>query len=500
MRDAPIVPATPVSGGDGDRRVVIDRRPMVVILLSRFRVQVLIALLFGVFGLALGVAPPDGLSQQAWRALCLFGLCITLWVASPIPLAITSLLAIALIPLLGILDAATAYSYFGSKAVFFIMGAFILAAALVGCGLSQRLTMVALRRFGKTPTRLIATVYVITAIGSCLMSEHAVAAMAFPIVWELHRSLKLRPGSSRMGKGLFFALAWGCIIGGTMTILGGGRGPLAIGILEKTTGGEHTISFMEYMIFDLPLVLILMAAGWLILRLVYKPEIDSVQIAIDDLGERMKAIGKTTLREKLVGIVMVLTVALWLFSGEELGIANIAILSTALLFVLGLMVWKDVEENVNWGVLLMYGGAICLGSALADTGAALWLTERILGDFKGSPEALMLALGALTLVLTEFMSNSAVIAVLMPPALSLAGRYGIDPKLMTMAIVLPSNFAFMLPMATPATAIAYSSGTFRPVEALRAGVVLNLVGFAALVVLIYVYWPLLGRLGLVAPL
>ena len=482
------------------RRVVIDRRPMVVVLASRFRPQLLMLLLFGAFAGLLALTPPEGLGLPGWRALCLFALCILLWVSGAIPLAITSLLAIALIPLLGIADAATAYAYFGSKVVFFIMGAFILGAALVGCGLSRRLTMVALRTFGRTPRRLIATVYFTTALGSCLMSEHAVAAMAFPIVWEVTRALKLRPGSSRMGKALFFALAWGCIIGGTTTILGGGRGPLAIGILEKSTGGVHTISFLEYVVFDLPLVALLLLAGYVVLRVAYRPELTSVQPALDDLTERMKAIGKATLREKLVGVVMVATVAAWMIAGERLGMANIAIVATAALFVLGLLTWRDVEENVNWGVLLMYGGAISLGSSLADTGAASFLTERLLGDFHGSPQALLMVLGVAAVVMTEFMSNSAVIAILMPPALSLATTHDIDPRIMTMAIVLPSNFAFMLPMATPATAIAYSSGMFTPAEGMRRGLMLDAVGLVCLVFLVYVYWPALASLGLVAPM
>ena len=153
------------------------------------------------------------------------------------------------------------------------------------------------------------------------------------------------------------------------------------------------------------------------------------------------------------------------------------------------MNWQDIEENVNWGIILMYGGAITLGSALAATGAAEWMTNLIVGDWKGSPELLMMAIGVLSVVLTEFMSNSAVIAILMPPALSLAANLGIDPRLMTMAVVLPSNFAFMLPMATPATAMAYSSGTFSPAEAVRRGAVMDLAGIVLLAGLIHVYWP-----------
>lgn len=443
----------------------------------------------------LAIPHPADLSQAGWRAICLFALCVTMWVSSIIPLAITSLMAIALIPLLGITDVNTAYSYFGSKAVFFILGAFTLGAAVVGCGLSTRVTMLALERFAHTPRRLVMTIFLFTAAGSTLMSEHAVAAMAFPIVWEVAQALNLRTGRSNMGKALFFALAWGCVAGGALTILGGGRGPLAIGILEKTTHGQSTVTFMEYILLDAPMVLALLAAAWWTLSRRYPPEIDSVEHAIGAVRDKIHAMGKMSLREKLVAINMVITVGLWATIGEEIGIANIAILSTAALFVLNLVTWRDIEENVNWGVLLMYGGAITLGSTMAETGAAQWLTGKMLGGWHGQPELLMLALACLTAVLTEFMSNSAVIAILMPAALSLAEPAGIDPRLMTMAVVLPSNLAFALPMATPATAMAYSSGHFSPREGIANGIRMDVVGIAGMAFLIFVYWPLLRSLG-----
>ena len=273
---------------------------------------------------------------------------------------------------------------------------------------------------------------------------------------------------------------------------------MAIGILEETLPGNTTISFAQYILFDIPLVLGLLAVGYFILRWAFPPEVGSVDEAIAAVDQRVHEMGKTSLREKLVGAIMALTVCLWAVWGEEVGLANIAILSTASLFLLNLVDWKDVEENVNWGVLLMYGGAITLGSALSDTGAATWLTNLVLGDWQGSPELLMMTVGALTVLLTEFMSNSAVIAILMPAALSLAATYGIDPRLMTMAVILPSNFAFMLPMATPATAMAYSSGYFAPREAVKHGMILDLVGLCLLAFLVYVYWPLLVSFGVLA--
>ncbi len=469
-------------------QVIIDRRPMALVLLGRFRPQLLLIAMLLVFLHAVGSAGPDGLNPAGWKALCVFGLAVALWISALIPLAITGLMAIALIPMLEILDAPTTYSYFGSNAVFFILGAFTLGAAVVGCGLSARMTTIALKRFGTSPMGLVRGVYFFTAAASCLISEHAVAAMCFPIVWELARAFR-RPGEENtLGKALFFAMAWGCIVGGTTTVLGGGRAPLAIGILEETT--STTIGFVEYMILDLPLVVILLGVGLTLLQTTLKSPITSMKPALEILETRTRELGKATLREKLVGLVLLVTVGFWVAFGHELGLANIAILSTSALFILGLVSWQDVEENVNWGIILMYGGAITLGSALAATGAAQWMTDLIVGDWQGSPELLMLSIGVLSVVLTEFMSNSAVIAILMPPALSLAASLGIDPRLMTMSVVLPSNFAFMLPMATPATAMAYSSGTFSPGEAIRRGAIMDVTGIVLLAGLIHLYWPM----------
>ena len=482
------------SGKSRQGRVVIDRRPLFVVLLSTFRPQILLALILGAFVFGLSLEPPEGLVTEAWRVFCVFGLCVVLWVTALIPLAITGLSAIALIPLLGIREPEVTYQYFGSSAVFFILGAFTLGAAVVGCGLSARLTLKAFGRYGNTTWRLVMAVFGFTALLSCVMSEHAVAAMSFPIVWEIARNMRGQKGSEGVQKVLFFAMAWGCIIGGTATVLGGGRAPLAIGILEQSA--QQTISFTQYILLTIPLVALLMGLGALLLRGTFPEETPSVGTAREQLSERLRLLGKTSLREKLVGMVLVVTIGFWVFRGEELGLANIAILSTGALFGLRLVTWKDIEENVNWGVILMYGGAITLGSAMADTGAAQWITGQVFGGWEASPQLLMLAMGILTMVMTEFMSNSAVIAILMPPALSLANAHGIPLWMMTMCVVLPSNFAFMFPMATPATALAYSSGAFTTREAIRRGGLLDCMGILFLAFLVYVYWPWVSGLGL----
>lgn len=480
--------------GPASARYRIDRRPIGLVLISRLKNQLRLAFFFAVFAWLLGLTPPEGLTHAGWSTVVVFGLCATLWATNALPMAITSLLAIALVPMLGILDARHTYAYFGSKVVFFILGAFMLAAALIATGLSARLATLFIRRFGRTPRQLVISLFFLCATASTLMSIHAVAAMVFPIAWDIAKALKLKRPGSQLGRALFFALMWGCIIGGSLTVLGGGRGPLAIGLLEEATGEASSIGFVEYITYTAPLVAVMLLAGAFALYKLFEPEVGSTQDALDVLEIKLRSMGKMLPREQVTGLVVIATVVLWALAGDSYGLANIAICSMAALFALGTLSWQDVQRHVNWGIVVMYGGAICLGGVMETTGAAEWITQTLLADMALAPQTLMLALALIAAVLTEFMSNSAVVAMMMPPALSLAASWGIDPRAMTMVIVIPSNFAFMFPISTPVTGIAWSAGFFTPRLAGATGVMMHLVGWLAMALLIYGYWPAIGLL------
>jgi len=162
------------------------------------------------------------------------------------------------------------------------------------------------------------------------------------------------------------------------------------------------------------------------------------------------------------------------------------------LFVLNLITWKMVEEHINWAIVLMYGGAICLGEVMAETGAALWLAEKLFSGIVDSPISFLLVIALLSTLLTTFMSNSAVIAILLPTAISMSPAYGINPALATMTVILPSNFAFILPIATPASALAYSSKFLTLKEMILSGSLLSLLGLSCFIILLVFYWPMIG--------
>ena len=151
-----------------------------------------------------------------------------------------------------------------------------------------------------------------------------------------------------------------------------------------------------------------------------------------------------------------------------------------------------VEEHINWAIVMMYGGAICLGEVMAETGAALWLAEKLFSGLVESPTIFLLALAMLSTLFTTFMSNSAVIAILLPTAISMSPGYGVHPGLATMTVILPSNFAFILPIATPASALAYSSRFLTLKEMIWSGSLLSLFGLGCFLIMLVFYWPVIG--------
>jgi len=471
--------------------IIVDRRPMVLVILDRLRREILLAVFFVAFFILTSIEGPADLSEEGYKVLCVFFLCVSLWTTNLIPLSITSLLAIALIPMMGIMDAAEVYSFFGNKAVFFILGVFIMSAAMIACGLSARLSIWVIDNWGDSPSHLLTAIYFLSAFCSCFMSEHAVAAMMFPIVLEIVNALNLSKEDSSFGKGMFFALAWGCIIGGTATVFGGGRVLLGVEILEKTAH-ETTIGILEYTQLSFPMVIILFICGWVALKLSFSLDVKDIEPVHRILQKKLEVMGAISIKEKGIAGVMLLTLIAWLCFSEDLGIANIALVAIVLLFVLNLINWKMVEEHVNWSIILMYGGAICLGEVMSKSGAALWLAKHAFEGTSYSVPVFLLIVAVLSTVLTNFMSNSAVIAVLLPPALSMSDTYGVSFSMVAMTVILTSNFAFMLPIGTPASAIAYSSGFITIGDMTRTGFFLSLLGMVAFTVLLFFYWPMIG--------
>lgn len=467
--------------------VIVDTRPIAVVLLSRSVRPFILAAGALAFILIARASPPAGLNDLAIRALAVFVLAVIYWITGVLPLMVTSLLVIVLLGLSGVMPARSAYALFGNEAVFFVMAAFMLAAAVSHRGLGRRVALLVFGRFGRTPQSLLLSVYLLSALMSFVIPEHAVAAMVFPIVLELATTMELQPGRSRYASALFLAMAWGVNIGGVATLLGGARGPLALGILNQATG--RSISFFQWSVATMPLVILLLFIGFVVLRTFFPADVALFNPAA--LKAEAAALGRLTFEEKAVAAILAVTLFGWLYGSSLWGFAGIGIIAVVALFVLNLLTWNEVEEYVNWGIILMYGGAIALGGALQKSGAAGFIATITMAEI----DSVLFVVAILTLaslLLGEALSHSAVVAALVPVALGLAGQFGMDPRSAMLAVTIPAGLTFILPLGTPANALAYSSGYLRRSDLVAPGLLMHLSAWIGLNIVAQFYWPLIG--------
>jgi sodium-dependent dicarboxylate transporter 2/3/5 len=433
---------------------------------------------------------PQGLVVAAKNSIALFILCLSLWVSNVIPLAITSLLGIVLIPLLGILEVDEAFALFGNKAIFFILGALILATGIYQTGLGSRIAFNILKRFGHGPRQLLLGILLTSALLSCIMPEHAVAALLLPIILEIATSLDLRPLQSNYGKLLFLSMSWGAIIGGITTFLGGARNLLAVGLLERNYG--ISIGFFEWVKYSWPIPILILIVTYFIIAKLVKIDIDSIEPARERLKRHVEEEGMMSIKEKRLTVVLVMVLCGWLFLSSIVDIAIISVLGAVLTFVIKVVEWSDIEEYINWGVILMYGGAIAVATSLVRSGATTWLSETIFTHLALPPFIFLVFLAIFTMLVTEGISNVAAVAIILPLAYTIGEIYHINPIIITLSVALPGGLAFSLPMGSPPNAIAYSSGYYRISDVVKFGVILMLVSWIAYILVARFYWPLIG--------
>lgn len=455
------------------------------------------ARVFALIGLAAALLvyllpPPEGLSHAGRAAFAVFLVAATLWMTELLPIGVTGLLTVSLLALLGAMRPAEAYAAFGNSAVFFILAVFILSAALIQTGLSKRLALAFLQRFQAGAYSLAIGIMATTALLTVVMPAQATSAMLLPITVEIARAMRLTPGVSPYGKVLLLSLAWGAMIGSNASFLGSTRAPLALGMLETAYG--DTISFGQWVLASAPLVVLGLVIGAMVLRWAFRPEPVDVPSARAAIAEAVAQLGPVGPRQLRVLAIMGVTVPGWVLLGGTIDVAAMALLAAVLLFACGVLRWQDVEGYVNWGIILMYGGAIALGVAIDRSGAAGWLVTRLLDGVQPSPYATIAGLALMTVLVSEFMSNAAAVAVMLPLGFSLSHQFGVSPLAVIFACSFAAGLDFTFPFSSAPSAIAFSSGYIRMRDMLVVGSLMTLVQIALLLLVARFYWPLIGLL------
>jgi sodium-dependent dicarboxylate transporter 2/3/5 len=241
----------------------------------------------------------------------------------------------------------------------------------------------------------------------------------------------------------------------------------------------------------MPVVFISLPLVWLVLQFSFPIEIKDITLARKEISNQVAKEGKMRDKEILVTVIFLITLLLWIsFSHYTyFGLAGIALLGGILLFITGCLDWKDVERRVPWGIILLYGGAITLGIGILETGAAGWIADAIFNLAGSNLYLTILGLIVFTILLTNIMSNTGAVALLLPIGLAISTEIlDISPLLASMTIALSGGLAFMLVIATPGNAITYSSGYFSTRDLFKAGVLANILCIIVVFLVAIFYW------------
>ncbi|MCB9762379.1 MAG: anion permease [Alphaproteobacteria bacterium] len=439
-------------------------------------------------------APPDGLSVEGQRGLAVLALCVCWWMSTPVALPVTSLVGLALLPILGVLPPSEAFALFGNQAVFFVIGVFLIASAMLGTGLSKRMALWAMRRMARSEDWLAGAVLILSTLMCLAVVSHAVAAIMLPIVIGVISALDL-PTRSRTARRLLLSMAWGTILGSNLTLFSSARASLAMSTYSRWAEGHGPVggvAFFEFSAATVGVVVSLVAVAYVWLRVMLPPEGLEMGPAIAKLDQQVAEEGPISGREwRTLGILAVMVPALVVF-GPRYGLGTVALLFSGALFAFRVLDWEEAERSVNWGIVLLYGGAIAIGAGLDQSGAMAWIVAQAIPTGGVHPWLALAGIAGIAMVLTEFVSNAAVIAIALPAVLAVAPAVGLDGRAVSILMSVATGLAFSMPTSTPAMAMVYGTGYVNLRTGVAVGVPLSLFALPVLLVVVIFIWPILG--------
>jgi sodium-dependent dicarboxylate transporter 2/3/5 len=416
--------------------------------------------------------------------------CVVWWVFEPIPIPITSLLPLALMPVVGVLEPNEVAQAYGSPLILLLLGGFILSRAMEHSGAHRRVALTMVRLFGaSSDRRLVFGFMAASALLSMWISNTATALMLLPVALAVLEQVK----GERLAIPLLLGIAYAASVGGIGTPIGTPPNLIFMQVFQDTTGGS--VSFTQWMLWGVPVVLLFVPVigFWLTRNL------------SGGSGVHVPEVGAWRPEERRVMIVFALTALAWITRREPFGgwsewfnapmanDASVAFIAVIVMFLVpngrgGRLLDWERAVTIPWGVLLLFAGGICLAKAFVSSGLS-----ALLGDWLASMSylPLWLLIGLICLLvtfLTETTSNTASTTLLMPILAAAALAAGLAPEVLMVPAAMTASCAFMLPVATAPNSVVFGSGRIPIVRMAREGFILNLLG--TLTVATLCYWNL----------
>lgn len=454
-----------------------------------------------------------GLSAEACKVLAVAVWMVTWWITEAVHVAVTALVPMVLLPLLGVITISQATASYGNPVIYLFMGGFIIALGLEKHRLHERIALNMIRATGTSGDGIIAGFVLATGLISMWISNTATAIMMLPIAVSVTQLISDELGSSGVSEkgyrnfatGLMLSIAYASSIGGMATIVGTPPNLVMVGLYHQHYGME--VSFVEWIRIGAPVsVCVLVLCYLVITRIAFPNRLKSIPGSSKLIRQRIAGLGAISKPEKFVLIIFTLTALSWIFrpylnallSLVFYGDSSVAILSDTVIAMAGgllmfaiptnlrkgefLLTWDDMKR-LPWGILILFGGGLCLAQSLEDSGIIQMVGDGITSWGDIDLWVMILALSAISMFLTELMSNVALTTIFVPVVFGIADGLGYDAKVLAIPVALAASCAFCLPISTPPNAILFASGHIRLIDMLRGGLILNVVSLGVILLL-----------------
>jgi len=435
------------------------------------------------------------LSDKGVIILALAAWMVTWWVTEALPIPVTALLPMILFPLFSIATPREAAAPYGDSIIFLFMGGFMIALALEKHNLHQRIALNLIRLTGTSGNGIIMGFMLATALISMWISNTATAVMMLPIANSVTTLLRQEISErdqtkfERFATGLMLSIAYAASIGGIATIIGTPPNVVTVGFIKRFYNQD--VSFATWMLIGVPLMLAILFACYTILtQLLYRNNLKSIEGSSALIASKLKDLGFLSKEEKRVLAIFGITCFFWIFRQNLNGLigknilddTTIAMAGGILMFIIPIdlknykfiLEWPDMK-NLPWGILLLFGGGLSLAQGMESAGLVELVGEKVAQQGNFSTTTITLSLTAISMFLTEFMSNVALTTIFVPVVLGIADGLQINPILLAMPVSFAASCAFMMPISTPPNAILFASGYIRVEQMIKAGILLNLV-------------------------
>lgn len=418
------------------------------------------------------------------------------WITEAVSISITALLPLVLFPLFGVHDFSIVAASYGHRIIFLFMGGFIIALGMEKWNLHQRIALRIIGLTGSSARGILIGFMLATGLISMWISNTATAVMMLPIALSVNDIVrKANEGNSSVkvfSLALFLGIAYAANIGGIATIIGTPPNAVLASILSDQLGIELT--FSRFMLVGVPAATIMMLIAYFILSRGLGNSVEFVDIQ-PIIREKKSALGKMSSEEKKVLVIFSITAFLWVFRnpinamvGQKLlndyivsMAGGVAMLTVPSSFKEGkqLLLWEDMKR-LPWGILILFGGGLALAKALEVSGVIEQISLFVSNSGVEEISFIMLILIAISLFLTEVMSNVALTTIFLPVVIGISTGLGANSLYFAIPATLAASFAFMLPVSTPPNAIVFSSGMITVPQMMRKGVLLNVLGIILL--------------------